>query len=297
MYVNGVAVASSTNVNLTESVANQTGQLSYNTTGNGSMMWNANFSSWWVWNNRVLTAQEAAQMYADPWVMFRPSVAVNPANQTVIYGGTAGFTAVAAGNPAPTVQWQVSTTGTSGPFTNITGNATATSGTLALTNVALAQNGSAYQAVFTGNGGSCTTTAAILTVQTPYTAWQQHWFTVPQLANPAVSGDTATPAGDGIPNLLKYSLGLAPMVPDSGISTGIPAAAIAKSGSNQYLTLTFSGTAPDVTYAVQASSNLTQWTLLQSWPPGPPPGTVVVSDTIPVTSAPQRFIRLDVTGP
>jgi hypothetical protein len=70
MYVNGVAAASNTTVNLSNSWAGQTGQLVYNSTGNGSSMANANFSSWWVWNNRVLTAAEAAQMYANPWAMF-----------------------------------------------------------------------------------------------------------------------------------------------------------------------------------------------------------------------------------
>jgi len=73
MYVNGTPVASATNVNLAESWSGQIGQLNYNTTGGnnpGSMMCNANFSSWWIWNNRVLTAQEAAQMYASPWAMF-----------------------------------------------------------------------------------------------------------------------------------------------------------------------------------------------------------------------------------
>ena len=70
MYVNGVPAASDTRVDLAKSWANQTGQLVYNCTGNGSQMPNANFSSWWVWNNRVLTAQDAAQMYANPWVMF-----------------------------------------------------------------------------------------------------------------------------------------------------------------------------------------------------------------------------------
>ncbi|MCX6899401.1 MAG: M6 family metalloprotease domain-containing protein, partial [Verrucomicrobia bacterium] len=70
MYVNGAPVASNTTVNLAKSWTNQTGQLVYNATGNGSQMCNANFSSWWVWNNRVLTAQEAVQMYANPWAMF-----------------------------------------------------------------------------------------------------------------------------------------------------------------------------------------------------------------------------------
>jgi hypothetical protein len=73
MYVNGVAAASSTNVNLTNSLGGQVGPLHYNTSGGnnpGSQMCNANFSGWWIWNNRVLTAAEAAQMYANPWAMF-----------------------------------------------------------------------------------------------------------------------------------------------------------------------------------------------------------------------------------
>jgi len=70
MYINGKEVVRDTHVDLAKSWTNQTGQLVYNATGNGAMMCNANFSSWWVWNNRVLTAQEAAQMYADPWAMF-----------------------------------------------------------------------------------------------------------------------------------------------------------------------------------------------------------------------------------
>ena len=72
MYINGKEVARDTHVDLAKSWGNQTGQLSYNTTGNGAMMGNANFSSWWVWNNRVLTAQEASQLYANPWAMFGP---------------------------------------------------------------------------------------------------------------------------------------------------------------------------------------------------------------------------------
>ena len=61
MYVNGVQVASNNTVNLAESIANQTGNLSYNSTGAGGMEPNnANFSGWWIWNNRVLTASDAA---------------------------------------------------------------------------------------------------------------------------------------------------------------------------------------------------------------------------------------------
>ena len=73
MYINGVPVASNANVNLSNSWSGQIGPLHYNTTGGsipGSQMCNANFSSWWVWNNRVLSAREAAEFYTNPWAMF-----------------------------------------------------------------------------------------------------------------------------------------------------------------------------------------------------------------------------------
>jgi hypothetical protein len=168
MYVNGVEVARDTTVNLAQSMANQTGQLVYNCTGNGSMMCNANFSSWWIWNNRVLTAQDVANLYANPWAMFAPvapAVTAAPANQKVT-GTTATFTAAASGYPAPTIQWQVSTTGAAGSFNNIdsVANPSAATGTLTLTNVTPAQNGYAYRATFTNTGGSATTAPATLTV-------------------------------------------------------------------------------------------------------------------------------------
>ena len=86
-------------------------------------------------------------------------VTTNPTDQTVCEGGTATFTASASGSPAPTVQWQVST---GGPFADIPG---ATSTTLSFTATA-SQNGNQYRAVFTNAGGTATTTAATLTVNT-----------------------------------------------------------------------------------------------------------------------------------
>jgi hypothetical protein len=88
-----------------------------------------------------------------------PTVTTNPTNQTVCDGGTATFTAAASGFPTPTVQWQVST---GGPFTDIPG---ATNTTLMFT-ATTADNGKQYRAVFTNAGGTATTTAATLTVNT-----------------------------------------------------------------------------------------------------------------------------------
>src|ERR1019366_1954335 len=90
-----------------------------------------------------------------------PTVTTNPVNQTVTVGATPSFTAAASGNPAPTVQWQVSKDN-GVTFNNVAG---ATSATLTLTPaVTLGQTGNQYRATFTNSVGTATTTAAKLTV-------------------------------------------------------------------------------------------------------------------------------------
>lgn len=91
-----------------------------------------------------------------------PSVTTQPVNQSVTAGGSATFTAAASGVPAPSLQWQVSTDGVS--FSNASG---ATSTTLTLSNVTLAQNGSRYRAVFTNSCGTATSNPATLNVNCP----------------------------------------------------------------------------------------------------------------------------------
>jgi len=91
-----------------------------------------------------------------------PSVTTQPVNQSVTVGGSATFTAAASGVPAASVQWQLSTDGVS--FSNVSG---ATSTTLTLSNVTLAQNGSRYRAVFTNSCGTATSNPATLNVNCP----------------------------------------------------------------------------------------------------------------------------------
>ena len=112
--------------------------------------------------------------------------------------------------------------------------------------------------------------------------------------------NAASPAGDGVPNLIKYALGLNPTNPASAAQ--LPSGGIQPSGGTNYLTLTVNRAAQpsDVTYIVEVSSNL-----LSGWISGPP-NTVtltntatqlVVQDTTPVPAATARFIRLRVTNP
>ena len=107
-----------------------------------------------------------------------PQITTQPLAQTVAVGGTATFTAAAAGNPAPTYQWQRL-------GTNIPG---ATNGTLVLTNVQATENGSAYRMVATNPSGSAISHDVVLTVPAPAIPV----FTTQPQAQTVSVGSTAT---------------------------------------------------------------------------------------------------------
>lgn len=111
-----------------------------------------------VFTNSVSSANSNA---ATLTVDFAPSITTNPTNQTVNAGQSASFTAAASGNPAPTVQWQVSTDG--GTTWNNVGGATST--TYSFT-TASTDNGKKYRAVFTNSVSSANSNPATLTVNT-----------------------------------------------------------------------------------------------------------------------------------
>ncbi len=113
--------------------------------------------------------------------------------------------------------------------------------------------------------------------------------------NTAIAGDLADPDHDGTLNLLEYALGLEPLIPST---SGLPVL----DASGIYLTLTTqkNPAATDVTYNVEAKDDLingTVWssattTILQNT------STVLqVRDNTPITNAPHRFMRLQITRP
>ncbi|HLS27292.1 MAG TPA: hypothetical protein VK041_01470, partial [Opitutales bacterium] len=90
--------------------------------------------------------------------------------------------------------------------------------------------------------------------RTPFENWQVEFFSENELDDPEVSGKLANPAGDGIPNLLKYALGLDPWVADR---SGLPEVQI----DAERLTLRYSRTksATDLNYIVEVSEDLVTW--------------------------------------
>lgn len=144
-----------------------------------------------------------------------------------------------------------------------------------------------------------------IVVQNPFDQWQQQMFTDSQRADPTISGDTATPAGDGITNLMKYALNLSPLDPGT---QGLPVSGMTvDSSNNQYLTLSYTQviSAGDITYTTEVSSDMQTWYSGSGYTspvsvtnnPDGKTRTVVVQDLTPVSSAAKRFIRLKVTKP
>jgi len=133
---------------------------------------------------------------------------------------------------------------------------------------------------------------------TPLEIWRNTNFDNP--SNVGAGANQASPSGDGIPNLIKYALGLNPMS-FSG-ATNLPTGNIQSYSGTNYLTLTVNRSADpaDITYIVEVSSNL-----LTGWVSGTPntvtlintAAQLVVRDTVPVPSATARFIRLRITNP
>lgn len=148
-----------------------------------------------VFINSQGTATTTAATLTVNAALTAPVVTGSPQSQSVAAGNTVTFTAAATGNPTPTVQWQVSTSG--GAFTNISG---ATSTTYSFT-AAAGQSGNKYQAVFTNSSGSATTTAATLTVTTSSalpSGWTDSDIGSPGKAGGAsVNGGTWTVSGGG----------------------------------------------------------------------------------------------------
>jgi hypothetical protein len=134
------------------------------------------------------------------------------------------------------------------------------------------------------------------TTLTPLQTWRDNHFGNPSNVGSGANG--ASPAGDGIANLIKYALGLDPFSPIA--PSQLPFGSIDDEAGVLYpvLTINRAAVAPDVTYIVEVSGDL------ETWDSGPVVTTVladlptqlVVRDNTPIGDAP-RFMRLLVSSP
>lgn len=109
---------------------------------------------------------------------------------------------------------------------------------------------------------------------------------------------TAALKPDKIANLLKYALGLNPGTAYNPGSVLLPVVQMRNVSGANYLTLSFSGFATDVTYNVQSSNSPAgPWSSVATFNGPSALSLVTVQDTQPVSASKTRYMRLQVTSP
>jgi pectate lyase len=175
-----------------------------------------------------------------------PTIVADAQDQSVAPGQSATFTVFAGGSTPLYYQWY---------FNTNTPIANATNSSLTVTN-AQSTNAGTYSVIVTNSAGPASSRYAVLTVNVPggFAAWQSANFTSQQLTNPAISGLNATPAGDGVPNLVKYALGLPPFVPATQ-----PLVTLQPPNSQGALVYHRPASVNDVIYQAETSTDLVNW--------------------------------------
>jgi len=159
-------------------------------------------------------------------------------------------------------------------------------------------NGSSSTLTINTNSGSIWYELDVARWTASFNLWQMRYFTASALANPNLSGAAAAPDGDGVPNLLKYYLGLPGGTPAP--ADRLPAGALLPVSGQLYLSMTYTHDklVSDVDCIAEVSTDLVTWTsgpsvtgvqqsvdlgaLLQ----------VTVRDLTPAAGATHRFMRL-----
>lgn len=135
-----------------------------------------------------------------------PAITTQPAPTTTINSGGSVTLTTAASGTSPTFQWYAGISGNTS--TPVAGE---TLSTFNMPSLTASRN---YWVRASNLAGSADSTTASITVLDTFSVWQNSTFTVGQLANPAISGPTADPDGDGIANQNEYIFGLLPLSSD-----------------------------------------------------------------------------------
>lgn len=213
-----------------------------------------------------------------------PAITAHPAGTTVESGQTANLAASVLGTGV-SYQWYRGASGnTSDPVAGGTSNTLTTPALTATTTFWLRA---------TTAGGSMDSEAATVTVngpaQTPLESWAaSHGLTGPDAAPLAV------PHGDGVPNLVKFALGLPGNAPAS--PAGLPSVSSDEATGN--LSFQFHRATDDVRYVLESSTTLSagSWTAEDTIEKNTDPGTIG-SDVIiqvPMGTDTKKFLRLRV---
>jgi len=179
-----------------------------------------------------------------------------------------------------------------GGVTNVSGTLTGTNAT----NVSVGLNGLApgttyhYTLVATNTAGSAQGTDQTFTTWTALQAWRQQYFGT--INNSGSAADTYVATGDGLPNLIKYALGLNPLVATSSPVTGN------LTGGCLTLKVPRSSSATGVSYFMESTDSLGGVWSTSSVVIDVDTSTLLQGhDVNQVSGTSQRFMRLRVSQP
>lgn len=216
------------------------------------------------------------------------TLAVNAVAQTITFGTLPDvpftFTPIALS--------ATSSSGLAVEYSIVSGPATVAGTSLTLTGTGMVT----VRASQPGNASfsAATPVERTFTVTANFASWQQANFNPAELANAAVSGPNAIFGADGLTNLVKYALGLAPKV---NATIGLPTVTVV--GTDWTYTYKRPVGIVGITYEVQASTNLSAWSTASVTHEfvSTSGGFDTWRARYPVASAANLYFRLKVTQP
>ncbi len=213
-----------------------------------------------------------------------PAITIQPVGTTVDSGQTANLTVTVLGEGL-SYQWFHGVAGnTSDPVAGATSASLITPALTATTTFWLRA---------TNAGGSMDSLAATVTVNTPAQTPLQTWAANHGLTGPDAEAN-ATPHGDGVPNLVKFALGLPGNSPAA--PSALPTAALVPVTAE--LEFQFHRATDDVRYVVESSTTLApdswteEYTIEKNTDPGSVGENILVD--IPMGTDTRKFLRLRV---
>ena len=131
----------------------------------------------------------------------------------------------------------------------------------------------------------------------PFRSWEAQYFNSTQLADPTISGLTATPEGDSVPNLLKYIANINPSRSMTAADrAALPIVTFANAHTTMILTYHVNKQLTGITFTPQKSTDLATWSTAGT-------ATQIGSDAnttiwqLQISASGTQFFRLRVTSP
>ena len=235
------------------------------------------------------SAQGADQSFAT----LAPAPVVTTGTATNV--GTNSATVSGVVNPnglSTTAKFLYGTTTNYGSVTNVSGTLTGTNATNVSVGLTSLVAGTTYHyaLVATNAGGSAQGADQSFTTWTALQAWRQQWFGTTN--NSGFAADTYVASGDGLANLIKYGLGLNPLVASPS--------PITFSLAGGYLTMTVprSSSATGISYFLESTDNLAGGWSTSSVVIDVNTSTLFQGhDSNPLSGTSRRFMRLKLTQP